>query len=1050
MMAGEAAAPERRLGRPAGPRLARLCRSGPAGDWGITRVLRTIALFIVAAALFLAANGAQAQTGPRRMALVIGNANYIQTGQTLDNAENDATDIGDALQAMQFQVSRIPNGTQADMRVNIGKFIGSLRDGDFVVIYYAGHGVEVGGVTYMIPVDARMQTPGSEKLEGIPLDLLYPSPKLAGLVIIFDACRDNPFIKRVRGSVVGAMNSPPANTLIVFSSSSGQVAADSGGGNRNGAFAAALLQGLKSQPTVDSALRQTIKQVREQTNGDQVPTRIGGLDDEFYLRGGASPPPRLALAPPPAASPAVPPVSSPPANPQPVSPQPAAPPPSAPAGGATATPAGTSESQTERSYAAPTGTPPAPAAPPTFQRPLNAAGTSDDAAPMVSQQDDTLPEPNLTRPQFTPLPDVARVIPAKFCSQVDMNDFLNTIYTPATQIARRNYDTALAHQSYLHDLYKTYLDRESGPKWGRVRVESEAFDVITANFEKLTYQTNDLYSRIRAVPIVTCGEAEPTPSWRTAAPPTLPMRFDPPPPPPAAALPAPASPALAQAAPAPTAPASSQVAAPPATPPPVVLAAATPKPAPPADVSSASSSQAPTSTAPTEPAKPLSKPAVDPGVTPPPPPPPSYAAAPASPKPASPAPEKPSIVTADSRPASPPPALTVPAQSAPPPSPLAPAVKPASPPPAAAPPTIQASTPPQKPPAAPADAPAPVKLAAASPPPATPVRNPSVTPPPPPPPKAQPAAPAPSSKAPTAADIARAKTLADTGQAAVLRGQYDQARDAFLQAFALNPAGAEALNGRGFVYYLDGDLSTAQTLISQAIDLKSPFPEAHYNLGMVYLAQGVYTGAIQQFDKAIAENDKYAQAYNGRGKAWLAKLDYTRAMADFSMAIQLNPRYADAFGNRGRIYFANRDYEKAMADFKRAIEQNPQFPDAFYGLGRAEYETGDYDLAISTFEELVSLRDDYAAECGRGLAYLARAKTSQSPDDFRMASTSFKKALEFKPQDPDAHNRLTDVSTRTAPGLGFVFKKIDQSQKPKAGDPGSRTATLDVEVACRT
>jgi tetratricopeptide (TPR) repeat protein len=1044
--------------------------AGLGGVWGITGVLRTIALFIVAAALTLAASSAEAQTGPRRMALVIGNANYIQTGQTLDNAENDAADVGDALAALQFQVVRIPNGTQTDMRSNIGKFIGGLKDGDFVVIYYAGHGVEVGGVTYMIPVDARMQTPGSEKFEGIPLESLYPAPRLAGMVIIFDACRDNPFIKRVRGSVVGAMNSPPANTMIVFSSSSGQVAADAGGGGRNSAFASALLQGLRSQSTVDSVVRQTLKQVREATSGDQVPTRIGGLDDEFYLRAVTAPPQRqVALAPPPAPIPVAPPVSPPLAS----SPVIAAPPPSAPVATAPSTNGQgartSSESEAERSYAAPAGPPPPPPPPATFQRPLNASGTADDAAPMVSQQDSTLPEPNLTRPVFAGLPDVGAVIPGKFCTQFDMNEFLNNIYTPATQIARRNYDAALAHQSYLHDLYKTYLDRESGPKWGRVKVESETFDEITKSLEKLTYQTNDLYARVRAVPLVPCGESEPQPTWRTRSPPLLTMRFDPPPPPPAAAIPAPVN--LAQAPP-PTAP-------PPAAPPPVQVAAATPKMTPPAGASPASPSLAPPPApadtpkpppvvlAKAPPPKPAPGPVADADITPPPPPPPSYASKPAPvtmaqadpPPPAPPPASKPAPLaqTAPPPPVAPPP-TSVKLASAAPPLPAVPlaSMKPAAatPPPLADPPKSVAPPPAQKiaaaPPPASSPPPAPVKLASAAPPPAA-VRNPSATPPPPPPPKAQAAAPPPvaSGRAPTPTDIVKAKTLADAGQAAVARAQYDQARDAFAQALALNSASPEALNGRGYIYYLDGDQTNAQTLITEAQNLKSPFPEAHYNLGLVYLAQGVFTGAIQEFDKAITENDKFAQAYNGRGKAYMAKMDYPRALADFALAIQYNPRYADAFASRGKIYFANRDFDKALVDFKSAIDQNPRFPDAFYGQGRAQFELGNYDAAISAFEELVSQRDDYAAECGRGLAYFARGKASQSLDDLQRATASFTKAADFKPLDPDAKNRLTDVAQRRAPGWGLVMKSWDKSRKPKADGAVSRTATLDADSACR-
>ena len=204
----------------------------------------------------------------KRVALVIGNSAY-QNVPGLPNPINDATAIAELLRNAGFDVvdSRADLGI-AVIRRAIREFADTARDADIAVVYYAGHGIEVDGTNYLIPVDAILQRDTDVEDEAISMDrllrILEPVNRLR--LIILDACRENPFTRSMKRTIasraigrglakVEVVNS---DTLIAFSAKAGSIALD--GDGKNSPFTTALLNHLAT-PGLD--LRIAFGQVRD-------------------------------------------------------------------------------------------------------------------------------------------------------------------------------------------------------------------------------------------------------------------------------------------------------------------------------------------------------------------------------------------------------------------------------------------------------------------------------------------------------------------------------------------------------------------------------------------------------------------------------------------------------------------------------------------------------------------------------------------------------------------------------------------------------------------
>ncbi|NCR19893.1 MAG: hypothetical protein GPJ22_23170 [Microcystis aeruginosa LL13-03] len=224
-----------------------------------------------------------AQKQPK-VALVIGNANYEEGA--LSNPVNDATDMAKALRELGFEVTLLQNQDLRSMENAINDFSRQLRKGGVGVFYYAGHGVQVEGENYLIPLKAQLLNEKDARYEAVALGKVLNAMEEARNqvnIIIIDACRDNPFYRRWRSSRRGSnvrgltAVSPPSGIIIAYATREGNTAAD-GVGQRNSPFTSALLENIK-KPNIDVQLmfRRVSTSVKEKTNAVQQPWTEGNF-----------------------------------------------------------------------------------------------------------------------------------------------------------------------------------------------------------------------------------------------------------------------------------------------------------------------------------------------------------------------------------------------------------------------------------------------------------------------------------------------------------------------------------------------------------------------------------------------------------------------------------------------------------------------------------------------------------------------------------------------------------------------------------------------------
>ena len=245
---------------------------------------------MVVAMLFLLALCA-VSVAERRVALVIGNSAYAHTS-VLANPLNDAADIAAAFERLGFAVTRLENAGWVEMRSALLKFSEAAFRSDVAVVFYAGHGIEVDGENYLVPVDARLKTDRAVKFETVPFDQVREmQPESGLLLVILDACRDNPFARTVRGSGARGLGpltlgtSSVGDTLVAYAAAAGTVAQD--GAGRNSPYTAALLAHLEVPGLeVDKMFREVRTAVIEQTGDKQAPTVYAARSgQDVYLAG---------------------------------------------------------------------------------------------------------------------------------------------------------------------------------------------------------------------------------------------------------------------------------------------------------------------------------------------------------------------------------------------------------------------------------------------------------------------------------------------------------------------------------------------------------------------------------------------------------------------------------------------------------------------------------------------------------------------------------------------------------------------------------------------
>ncbi|MEI6610517.1 MAG: caspase family protein, partial [Deltaproteobacteria bacterium] len=179
----------------------------------------------------------------KRTALVIGNSDY-EIGN-LTNPVNDAVDMASTLKRLGFEVILKKNIRHRDMEEAIEDFGNRLKRGGVGLFYYAGHGIQINGVNYIIPIGAKIKKESDVKFEAVDANRILDEMGNAnnGLnIIILDACRDNPLARNFRSSNRGlaVISSAPEGSFISYATGPGQVAMD--GEKRNSPYTAALLK----------------------------------------------------------------------------------------------------------------------------------------------------------------------------------------------------------------------------------------------------------------------------------------------------------------------------------------------------------------------------------------------------------------------------------------------------------------------------------------------------------------------------------------------------------------------------------------------------------------------------------------------------------------------------------------------------------------------------------------------------------------------------------------------------------------------------------------
>jgi uncharacterized caspase-like protein len=264
-----------------------------------------------------AAQGAEA--AQRRVALVIGNSAYADA--PLQNAVNDARSMAQVLRAAGFSVLLHTDIDQRQMQAAVREFGERLKasSGGTGLFYFAGHGVQIKGRNFLIPIRADITHEDEVAYAALDTQAVLDKMESAGNgtnLLILDACRNNPFVRSTRSAQQGlAQMDAPVGTLVAFATAPGAVAIDNLPGMRNGLYTTHLMEAIRRPGLkVEEVLKATRNAVLRASNNRQMPWEASALVGDFYFhppREGAlaqaqvTAPPAATVAAPPAAAPAV-------------------------------------------------------------------------------------------------------------------------------------------------------------------------------------------------------------------------------------------------------------------------------------------------------------------------------------------------------------------------------------------------------------------------------------------------------------------------------------------------------------------------------------------------------------------------------------------------------------------------------------------------------------------------------------------------------------------------------------------------------------------------
>ncbi len=231
----------------------------------------------------------------KRVAFVVGNSAYQNTA-ALTNPTNDARDMAAALKDLGFTVIEGIDLDKRALDLKTRDFARALGSADVALFFYAGHGLQVSGQNYLIPIDARLESERDLEFEATKVDFILRQMELdrdnKTNIVFLDACRDNPLsrnLARTMGTRSAALGAGLAQiqtgvgTFISYSTQPGNVALD--GQGRNSPFTTALVKNItRDGISLNGVMNETRKEVLSATQGKQVPWDHSSLTGDFFFK----------------------------------------------------------------------------------------------------------------------------------------------------------------------------------------------------------------------------------------------------------------------------------------------------------------------------------------------------------------------------------------------------------------------------------------------------------------------------------------------------------------------------------------------------------------------------------------------------------------------------------------------------------------------------------------------------------------------------------------------------------------------------------------------
>lgn len=223
----------------------------------------------------------------KRFALIIGNSAYETL--PLKNPVNDARAMAEALAECGFQVTILENANKRRMEESIRAFGAKLDAKSVGLFYFAGHGIQVNGTNYLVPLGVKIEKEADVEYETVDAGRVlseFANARNALSIVILDACRDNPFASATRsltrGLAVVKLPKEANGTLVAYATSPGNVARD--GTGKNGLYTEELLRNLRRPGMkIEDVFKLTRIGVKERSNGSQVPWENSSIDGDFFF-----------------------------------------------------------------------------------------------------------------------------------------------------------------------------------------------------------------------------------------------------------------------------------------------------------------------------------------------------------------------------------------------------------------------------------------------------------------------------------------------------------------------------------------------------------------------------------------------------------------------------------------------------------------------------------------------------------------------------------------------------------------------------------------------